>query len=239
MKNDTTVVRIRSSYHLGDAKNVEKGHLCNKMSRSPVKIHVTPNQVAPAPALTSSVDYKSELFLVFLPLFPSINKLVLQLVAEDGWHLKVLATVAAMGPTKLVLAVVAAVVVVVVTAIVAAVFQRHVVPGAIPYGLNVHVGGTEPRVLDGRCSVSIQEWFFEVALVSRNIFLSFKSVYAFRDRFGFVNGLKQMQVGLLTMNQTGTFDDYIHAFSSSSSQVKYLHDRTRALLFTSGFASDL
>ena len=48
------------------------------MSRSPVKIHVTPNLVAPAPALTSSVDYKSELFLVFLPLFPSINKLVLQ-----------------------------------------------------------------------------------------------------------------------------------------------------------------
>ena len=70
---------------------------------------------------------------MFLPLFPSINKLVLQLVAEDGWHLKVLATVAAMGPTKLVLAVVAAVivaVVAVVAAIVAAVFQRHVVPGA-------------------------------------------------------------------------------------------------------------
>ena len=176
---------------------------------------------------------------MFLPLFPSINKLVLQLVAEDDWHLKVLATVAAMGPTKLVLAVVAAVVVAVVAAIVAAVFQRHVVPGAIPYSLNVHVGGTEPRVLDGRCSVSIQEWFFEVALVSRNIFLSFKSVYAFRDRFGFVNGLKQMQVGLLRMKQTGTFDDYIHAFSSSTSQVKYLHDRTRALLFTSGFASDL
>ena len=41
------------------------------------------------------------------------------------------------------------------------------------------------------------------------------------------------------MKQTGTFDDYIHAFSSSTSQVKYLHDRTRALLFTSGFASDL
>ena len=70
--------------------------------------------------------------------------------------LRVLATVAAMGPTKLVLAVVAAVVVAVVAAIVAAVFQRHVVPGAIPYGLNVPVGGTEPRVLDGRCSVSIQ-----------------------------------------------------------------------------------
>ena len=99
-----------------------------------------------------------------------------------------------MGPTKLVLAVVAAVVVAVVAAIVAAVFQRHVVPGEIPYGLNVHVGGTEPRVFDGRCSVSIQEWFFEVALVSRSIFLSFKSVYAFRDQFGFVNGLKQMQV---------------------------------------------
>ena len=174
---------------------------------------------------------------MFLPLFPSINKLVLQLVAEDGWHLKVLATVAAMGPTKLVLAVVAAVVVAVVAAIMAAVFQGHVVPGEIPYGLNVHVGGTEPRVFDGRCSVSIQEWFFEVALVSRNIFLSFKSVYAFRDRFGFVNGLKQMQ--LARMKQTGTFDDYIHAFSSSTSQVKYLHDRTRALLFTSGFASDL
>ena len=70
-------------------------------------------------------------------------------------------------------------------------------------------------------------------------FLSFKSAYAFRDRFGFVNGLKQMQVGLLRMKQSGTFDDYIHAFSSSTSQVKYLHDRTRALLFTSGFASDL
>ena len=100
---------------------------------------------------------------MFLPLSPSINKLVLQLVAEDGWHLKVLATVAAMGPTKLVLAVVAAVVVAVVAAIVAAVFQRHVVSGAIPHGLNVRVGGTEPRVFDGRCSVSIQEGFFEVA----------------------------------------------------------------------------
>ena len=144
-----------------------------------------------------------------------------------------------MGPTKLVLAVVAAVVVAVVAAIVAAVFQRHVVPGAIPYGLNVHVGGTEPRVLDGRCSVSIQEWFFEVALVSRNIFQSFKSVYAFRDRFGFVNGLKQMQVRLLRMKQTGTFDDYIHALSSSTSQVKYMDDRKHALVFTSGFASDL
>ena len=63
---------------------------------------------------------------MFLPLFPSINKLVLQLVAEDGRHLKVLATVAAMGPTKLVLAVVAAVVVAVVAAIVAAVFQRGI-----------------------------------------------------------------------------------------------------------------
>ena len=84
---------------------------------------------------------------------------MLQLVAEDGWHLKVLATVAAMGPTctKLVLAVVAVVVVAVVAAMVAAVFQRHVVPGQIPYGLNVHVEGTEPRVFDGRCSVSIQE----------------------------------------------------------------------------------
>ena len=47
------------------------------MSRSPVKIHVAPNVVAPAPALTSSVDHKSELFLVCLPLFPSFNKLVL------------------------------------------------------------------------------------------------------------------------------------------------------------------
>ena len=90
---------------------------CNRLSRSPVKIHVTPNLVAPASALTSSVDYKSEQVLVYLPLFPSINKLVLQLVAEDGWHLKVLATVAAMGPTKLVLAMVAAVVVAVVAAI--------------------------------------------------------------------------------------------------------------------------
>ena len=55
-----------------------------------------------------------------------------------------------MGPTKLVIAVVAAVVVEVVAPIVLAVFQRHVVPIAIPNGLNVHVGGTEPRVLDGR-----------------------------------------------------------------------------------------
>ena len=123
--------------------------------------------------------------------------------------------------------------------IVAAVFQRHVVPGEIPYGLNAHVGGTEPRVFDGRCSVSIQEWFFEVALVSRNIFLSFKSAYAFRDQFGFVNGLKQMQVRRLRMKQTGTFDDYIHALSSSTSQVKFMDDRTLALVFTSGFASDL
>ena len=142
-----------------------------------------------------------------------------------------------MGPTKLVLAVVAAVVVAVVAAIVAAVFQRHVVPGEIPYGLNVHVGRTEPRVFDGRCSVSIHEWFFEAALVSQNIFLSFKSAYAFRDRFGFVNGLKQVR--LLRMKQTGTFDDYIHAFSSSTLQVKYMDDRTLALVFTSGFASDL
>ena len=97
---------------------MQKSPGCNGTSRSPVKIHVTPNLVAPAPALTSSVDYKSERFLVFFPLFPSINKLVLQLVVEDGWHLKVLATVAAMGPTKLVLAVVAAVVVAVVAAVV-------------------------------------------------------------------------------------------------------------------------
>ena len=143
-----------------------------------------------------------------------------------------------MGPTKLVLAVVAVVVVAVVTAIVATVFQRRVVPGAIPHGLSVHVGEKEPRVFEGRCSVSIQEWLFEVASVSRN-FVSFKSVYAFRDRFGFLNGLKQMQVRLLWMKQTGTFDDYIHVFLSSTSQVKYLHDRTRALLFTSGFASGL
>ena len=51
-----------------------------------VKIHVTPNLVAPAPALTSSVDYKSEQFLLFLPLFPTIDKLALHLVAEDGLH---------------------------------------------------------------------------------------------------------------------------------------------------------
>ena len=113
------------------------------------------------------------------------------------------------------------------------------VPGEIPYGLNVHVGGTEPRVFDGRCSVSIQEWFLEVALVSRNIFLSFKSAYAFRDQFCFVNGLNQMQVRLLRMKQTGAFDDYIHALSSFTSQVKYMDDRTLALVFTSGFASDL
>ena len=105
-----------------------------------------------------------------------------------------------MGPTKLVLAVVAAVVVAVVAAIAAAVFQRHVVPGEIPYGLNVHVGKTEPRVFDGRYSVSVQEWFFEAALVSQNIFLSFKSAYAFRDQFGFVNELKQVR--LLRMKQT-------------------------------------
>ena len=46
---------------------------CDRLSSSPVKIHVTPNLVAPAPALTSSVDYKSEQFLVFLALFPAIN----------------------------------------------------------------------------------------------------------------------------------------------------------------------
>ena len=39
------------------------------MSRSPVKMHVTPNLAAPAPALTSLVDYKSEQLLVFLPSF--------------------------------------------------------------------------------------------------------------------------------------------------------------------------
>ena len=55
------------------------------MSRSPVKIHVTPNRVAPAPALTSSVDYKSERFLVFLPLFPSINKLVLHRQSKNTY----------------------------------------------------------------------------------------------------------------------------------------------------------
>ena len=27
MKNDTTFVRMRSGHHLGEAKNVEKGHL--------------------------------------------------------------------------------------------------------------------------------------------------------------------------------------------------------------------
>ena len=41
------------------------------------------------------------------------------------------------------------------------------------------------------------------------------------------------------MKQTGTLEDYIRAFSSSTSQVKYMDDQRRALLFTSGLVSDL
>ena len=37
----------------------------------------------------------------------------------------------------------------------------------------------------------------------------------------------------------GTLEDYVRAFSSSSSQVKYMDDRTRAPPFPSGLVSDL
>ena len=91
--------------------------------------------------------------------------------------------------------------------------------------------------------MSIQEGFFEVeeALVSRNNFLSFKSACAFHDRFGFgfVNGLEQRQVRLLRMKQSGTLEDYTHAFSSLSSQGKYMDGQSRVQLSSSGVMSNL
>ena len=78
----------------------------------------------------------------------------------------VIATVAAMGPTTLVLAVVKVAALLVCS-------QTRAVPRVNPYGSNVHVRGREPRVFDGGCSVSIQEWLFEVeeACNLRNICL--------------------------------------------------------------------
>ena len=176
------------------------------------------------------------------------------------------ATVAAIGPTTLILAVV-------VVAALLVYSQTRAVPRVNPYGSNVHVRGREPRVFDGGCSVSIQEWLFEVeeACNLRSIclerervafaasylegnakewfmglcensqrptnWLSFKS--AVRDRFSLENKQELMQIKLFRMKQTGTLEDYIRAFSSSSSQVKHMDDRTRALLFTSGLVSDL
>ena len=58
----------------------------------------------------------------------------------------VIATVAAMGPTTLVLAVV-------VVAALLVYSQTCAVPRVNPYGSNVHVRGREPRVFDGGCSV--------------------------------------------------------------------------------------
>ena len=58
------------------------------------------------------------------------------------------ATVAAIGPTTLVLAVV-------VVAALLVYSQTRAVPRVNPYGSNVHVRGREPRVFDGGCSVSI------------------------------------------------------------------------------------
>ena len=181
----------------------------------------------------------------------------------------VIATVAAMGATTLVLAVV-------VVAALLVYSQTRAVPRVNPYGLNVHVRGREPRVFDGGCSVSIQEWLSEVeeACNLRNIclerervvfavsylegnakdwfmglcensqpptnWLSFKS--AVRDRFSLENKQELTQIKLFWMKQTGTLRvrvRNIRAFSSSSSQVKYMDDRTRALLFTSDLVSDL
>ena len=107
---------------------------CNRLSSSPVKIHATSNQVAPALALTSLVDYKSEQLLVFLSLFPTLNKLVLQLVAEDGWHFHGFSHSGSMGPTTLVLAVV-------VEAALLVYSQTRAFPRVSHYGSNVHVRG--------------------------------------------------------------------------------------------------
>ena len=152
------------------------------------------------------------------------------------------ATVAAIGPTTLVLAVV-------VVAALLVYSQTRAVPRVNPYGSNVHVRGREPRVFDGGCSVSIQEWLFEVeeACNLRSIclerervafaasylegnakewfmglcensqrptnWLSFKS--AVRDRFSLENKQELMQIKLFRMKQTGTLEDYIRAFASS------------------------
>ena len=67
--------------------------------------------------------------------------------------------------------------------------------------------------------------------------LSFK--FAVRDRLSPENKQALTQSKLFRMKQTGTLEDYIRAFSPSSSQVKYQEDRTRALLFTSGLVRDL
>ena len=64
--------------------------------------------------------------------------------------------------------------VVVVTAFVIT-FQTRTVPRAIPYGSTVHVRGVGPRVFDGQCFGSIQEWLFEaeedLALVTKHLFV--------------------------------------------------------------------
>ena len=81
---------------------------------------------------------------------------MLHLVAEDGLSIfTLITTVAAMGPTTLVLAVV-------VVAAVLVYSKTRAVPRVNPYGSNVHVRVREPRVFDGGCSVSIQQWMFEV-----------------------------------------------------------------------------
>ena len=142
--------------------------------------------------------------------------------------------------------------------------QTRAVSRVNPYGSNVYVRGRAPRVFDGGCSVTIQEWLFEVeeACNLRNICLEkervafalyldgkecmvhasvrkFSATNQLVERFSLENKQELTPIKLFAMKQMGTLEDYIRAFSSSSSQAKYMDDRTRALLFTSGLVSDL
>ena len=109
----------------------------------------------------------------------------------------VVATVAAMGPTALVLAVVVVVALLVYS-------QTRAVSQGNPYGSNVHVRGREPQVFDGGCSVSIQEWLFEVeeACNLRNICLERERV-AFAASF-LEGNAKEWFMGLCENSQRPT-----------------------------------
>ena len=117
------------------------------------------------------VDYKSEQLLVFLSLFPTINKLVLQLVAEDGWHFHGFSHSGSNGTHDAGVGRSG-------SSCVAGLFSDTC--GSPSKSLRferarkrMHVRGREPRVFDGGCTVSIQEWLVEVeeACNVRNICL--------------------------------------------------------------------
>ena len=111
----------------------------------------------------------------------------------------------------------------------------------VTYGAFVWKGSELRAFAASYLEGNAKEWFMGLCENSQRPtnWLSFKS--AVRDRFSLENKQELMQIKLFRMKQTGTLEDYIRAFSSSSSQVKHMDDRTRAcaLLFTSGLVSDL